>query len=208
MADLLQRLILGAAAGALTLAASEFSHSRHLALKIACAACHTSAAASTKAGDNLLPGAAACSACHDDGRTPRAAPTPQFVAKFNHALHGKLGNVAPLILAAIRKGTYLSSPPPDFERHFGTRNACEACHRSLHESHTISKANFPAMADCLVCHNKIDPPDSCAQCHLPGPELRPASHTVEFTEAHSTRRIDKTGCAVCHGRDFTCQGCH
>jgi predicted CXXCH cytochrome family protein len=201
-------LILTAAVGAMSLAAADFSHPRHLALQIPCTTCHAAATSSTKAADNLLPSAAVCAKCHDDKRTPRANPSPQLVAKFNHSLHAKLGNVAPTILAAIRKGTYLSPPHPNLAGQLATRNACEACHRALRESETVSKANFPAMADCLVCHNRIDPPDSCVQCHLPGPELKPASHTVEFIEAHSTRKIDKTGCAVCHGRDFTCQGCH
>jgi hypothetical protein len=152
-----------------------------------------------------------CAECHTDRRAPRSTPTPLFVSKFNHALHLKLGNIAPVIAAAVdNKKVYLSdSPPPGLRAQLSAaKNACEACHRGLERSDAITKGAFPAMADCLVCHNKIDPPYSCEQCHTAGPQLKPASHTPEFFESHSTAKLPKTGCAVCHGRNFTCQGCH
>jgi hypothetical protein len=189
--------------------AAGFSHKQHLALKIACPTCHTAAVASTKASDNLLPNAAVCRECHSDNRQPRSTPTPQFVAKFNHSLHLKMGNVAPAIAAAIDKGTYMSNPG-DERAHLNSGNPCEACHRGLEDSDRITAANFPRMADCLVCHNKIDVPFSCAECHSESQLLRPASHTPNFLDTHSSGKLkmDKSTCAVCHGRRFTCQGCH
>ena len=40
--------------------AAPFSHKLHLGLELQCATCHTAAAASTKASDNLLPAKAVC----------------------------------------------------------------------------------------------------------------------------------------------------
>jgi hypothetical protein len=197
------------AAVCLCASAAEFSHRRHLALRLACAKCHAAAATSTKAADNLLPKPAVCAECHDDGRIPRAAPSATFVSKFNHALHLKMGNLAPVIASAIDHGTYLSKPGA-LRQQLGSTNPCEACHRGLQQSDQVSMANFPRMADCLVCHNQIDPPFSCEKCHSTGPHLQPASHTANFIDTHSSGKlnIDKSTCAVCHGRSFTCQGCH
>jgi hypothetical protein len=66
------------------------------------------------------------------------------------------------------------------------------------------------MADCLVCHSQIDPPFSCEFCHAPGDHLKPVSHTPDFIDTHTSGKLklDKSSCAVCHGRTFTCQGCH
>jgi hypothetical protein len=198
-----------AAVAAVSASAAEFSHKLHLAMELACEKCHTAARGSTKASDNLLPSPAVCRECHQEGQPVRSAPAPQFVAKFNHALHLKMGNVAPVIAAAIDKGTYLSAPGTA-RAQLNTRNPCEACHRGLRESDGVAKANFPAMADCLVCHNQIDVPFSCTQCHLETQPLRPSTHTADFLDVHSSGRmkLDKTTCAVCHGRRFTCQGCH
>lgn len=209
MAHLLQGLIATAALLACTASAADFSHRVHLAAGLACTQCHTAATTSTKASDNLLPAPAVCKQCHDDGRTPRAIPTPQVVTKFNHALHFKMGNVAPVIAAAIDKGMFLSKLG-DERAKLQTTNPCEACHRGLHESDHVTQANFPRMADCLVCHNQIDVPFSCVKCHNEGAALKPATHTPNFIDTHSSGKLnlDKPSCAVCHGRRFTCQGCH
>jgi hypothetical protein len=209
LADSLQRLILLAAALAPLAPAAGFSHKQHLAMQLACTKCHTAASTSTRASDNLLPSSNVCRECHADGREVRATPAAVPVAKFNHALHLKMGNLAPVIAAAIDKGSYLSSPG-GLRAHLNTKSPCEACHRGLEQSDKVGAANFPAMADCLVCHNKIDPPFSCEKCHVEGPQLRPASHTPDFIDTHSSGKLhlDKPACAVCHGRRFTCQGCH
>jgi len=136
-------------------------------------------------------------------------PGKPALKAFSHKTHLKLGNIAPVIANAIDRGAYLS-PPGDLRRFLNTSNPCEACHRGLAESNRISQTNLPQMADCLVCHNKIDPPDSCAFCHNPGPQLRPANHTRDFLDTHTSKNsgLDKQTCAVCHGRKFTCLGCH
>ena len=66
------------------------------------------------------------------------------------------------------------------------------------------------VADCLVCHNKIDPPFSCEKCHNNVPALVPANHSPDFLDKHNRLKdaLDKSDCASCHGRRFTCLGCH
>jgi predicted CXXCH cytochrome family protein len=201
--------MLALAAGALASAAADFSHRVHLEMEMTCGQCHTAARASTKATDNLLPSSAVCRECHDDGRTVRTKPTGAFVTRFNHSRHVGL-SVATAIAAAVDKGTYLSAPAAGLRARLTTKNACEACHRGLRESDAVAKVNFPAMADCLVCHNQIDVPFSCTQCHDASQPLRPVTHTADFIDLHSSgkAKLDKPSCAVCHGRSFTCQGCH
>jgi hypothetical protein len=174
--------------------------------------CHASAPSSAKAADNNLPRPGICASCHAESGKARPlafeikAPRRTLVTKFNHQLHAKLGNVAPVIARAIDNKTYLS-PPGDLRSYLNTSNACAACHRGLERSDEVSAAAFPRMADCLVCHTKIDPPFSCAKCHDEGPHLRPASHTADFLDRHTARGFlqEKVSCAVCHGRQFTCR---
>ena len=187
--------------------AAPFSHKLHLGLKLECATCHTAAAASTKASDNLLPDKEGLPACHQDAQIP--APPRTRVASFNHALHLKMGNVAPIIAAAIDKKTYLQ-PPGDIRRHLNTDNPCQACHRGLEESEQVTAAAMPQMADCIVCHTEIDNPFSCEKCHAKDAQLKPASHVDSFMSDHTSGKLnlDKASCAVCHGRNFRCLGCH
>jgi hypothetical protein len=185
-----------------------FSHRLHLQLKLECVACHQAAPTSTRLEDNLLPAREVCLPCHKEAST--GAPPVTRLARFNHQLHLKMGNLAPAIAAAIDHKTYLSVPPPDLRRHLDTKNACEACHRGMEESERAGAADMPRMADCLVCHNRIDNPFSCEFCHNQTAGLKPADHTPEFLDSHTTGKLklDKTTCAVCHGRRFTCLGCH
>jgi hypothetical protein len=195
------------AAAALHAQQPPFSHKLHLQLKKQCTDCHAAVTASTSVTDNLLPSAAVCKPCHDS-RTIRA-PRPTPLTHFSHAQHLKLGNVAPAIAAAIDKKTYLSDPG-GIRAHLNSSNACLACHRGIDTSDHVSDANMPNMADCLVCHNQIDPPFSCAQCHDPKwTGLQPANHhATDFHDKHSTKEVVKQGCSLCHGRTFTCMGCH
>jgi predicted CXXCH cytochrome family protein len=187
--------------------AAPFSHRLHLGLKLECATCHPAAGTSTRPEDNLLPTAQACVGCHKDAVIGVAPPTR--VTHFSHAQHLKMGNVAPLIAAAIDKKTYLQ-PPKDIRAHLNSGNACQACHRGMEESDQVNSANMPQMADCLVCHNQIDAPFSCEKCHAKDAPLKPASHVPGFLNDHTSGKLnlDKTTCTVCHGREFRCLGCH
>lgn len=195
------------AAGAPAQQDKPFSHRVHLRLNLQCAACHAAAARSTRVEDNNLPERAVCLGCHKQAAV--GPPRPTLLAHFHHAVHLRLGNIAPVIAAAIDKKTYLS-PADGIRAQLNTNNACEACHRGLHESDAVSHANMPQMADCLVCHNRIEPPYSCEKCHAPDAKLKPATHTPDFLDTHTRpgAAIDKASCAVCHGRRFKCLGCH
>jgi hypothetical protein len=189
-------------------AAAPFSHRVHLQLKLECATCHSEAATSTKPSDNLLPSRDLCQSCHKNPEIPPPATTR--LVHFSHAQHLKMGNISALIANAIDRGTYLQ-PAGDIRRNLSSNNLCFGCHRGIAESDRVSKANLPQMADCLVCHTKIEPPFSCAECHAKTEDLRAASHQAkDFADSHSNHQLmpDKSSCAVCHGKGFTCMGCH
>lgn len=146
---------------------------------------------------------------------PSRSPTATLVTRFSHTQHSKLGNVAPVLAAAISGKTYHASvngepPAAGLGGQLKSANACAACHRGLEESEAVTKAAFPAMPDCLVCHPKIDNPFSCEMCHAAGAHLKPASHTRHYIDFHSTGKanLNKQSCVICHGKKFTCLGCH
>jgi len=130
--------------------------------------------------------------------------------EFSHAKHLKLGNIAPVIAQAIDKGTYLGRNGTAIRPFLNSTNPCAACHRALENSDQVTSANMPAMADCLVCHNTISPPDTCEFCHPKDAHLQPANHVPGFLDTHTNKKsgLDLLTCAVCHGRKFTCLGCH
>lgn len=121
-----------------------------------------------------------------------------------------MGNPGPVIAAAVDNGSYLSPVAPGFREQLKTSNACLACHSGIDQSDSLDHSFLPPMASCLVCHAKIDPPFSCVQCHEETAALKPASHTPDYLDRHSSGKanLDKPSCAVCHGRKFTCLGCH
>jgi len=176
-------------------------------MKLACVDCHATAAKSARLEDNNLPRREACLKCHSDAVIKNPART--LLSRFDHAKHLKLGNLAPVIAKAIDTKAYLSSAG-NIRKYLNTQNACAACHRGLEESGAVSQANFPQMADCLVCHSTVDPPFSCEFCHSKDTKLKPGNHSPDFIDTHTRAKsgLDKTTCAVCHGRRFTCLGCH
>lgn len=189
-----------------------FSHKYHLTQVPSCETCHTAATTSTQAEDSLIPHESTCVTCHDEVRISPARPTG--VQKFNHAKHVAMGSVAPLLASAIQNKTYLGTHPATAAQLEAGKDACTGCHHGIAESEDVpvgkaTKAHFPAMADCLVCHNKINPPDSCAKCHVaPAAGFKPVTHDAAFSDNHATKDVAKTECATCHGRKFTCKGCH
>lgn len=195
----------------------EFPHSKHLEQGLDCQTCHSQAATSGSAEDHLLPDAQLCAACHNGqfaptiDTAPLAARLPATrIYRFDHGFHLDLGEIAPLIAAAIDSGDY-HGKPGDARRFLDGGNNCTACHRGLEESLAVKpEAHMPRMGDCIVCHTRIDNPFTCKECHLEGINLRPADHTRHFIDTHSTGEVelDKLSCLPCHGRDFPCMGCH
>jgi hypothetical protein len=201
-------LFLWAMGAGAVFAAAPFSHRVHLKMQLQCVTCHAAAPSSTRLEDNLLPDRKVCLDCHKEAEVPSQPPATRL-AGFNHSLHLQMGNVGPVLAAAIDAKRYLS-PSGDLRRHLNGSNACEACHRGLAESDRVSHSDLPKMADCLVCHNQIEVPYSCEKCHAKGAELKPGNHSPAFLDTHTSGKLglDKTTCAVCHGRKFTCLGCH
>jgi predicted CXXCH cytochrome family protein len=193
------------------LTAAPFPHRLHLGMGIECLTCHPNAATSTKATDNLLPSRQVCLDCHEQVEIP--SPPTTNLTKFSHAWHLRMGNVAPIIAAAIDHKTYFQAPGTDLpwvRSHLNSRNPCQACHRGMEESDQVTRANLPQMSDCLVCHTKIEAPFSCWDCHSQEANLKPPSHVEHFMDTHSSGKVqlDKSTCAICHGRTFRCMGCH
>src|SRR5208282_2999055 len=126
------------------LSGQQFSHKVHLQLGPQCADCHVNVAQGTSPAENLLPPVSACKPCHEsrDIRPPHATT----VTHFSHTQHLKLGNIAPVIAAAIDKKTYLSDPD-DIRAHLNSTNPCLACHRGIDTSDHATTANMPQMAD-------------------------------------------------------------
>jgi hypothetical protein len=187
-----------------------FSHKYHLTQVTACENCHTQAEKSSSAADNLLPDKSACVTCHDE--VDIMEPRRIGVETFNHAVHVKAGNPAPAIAAAIAARQYLGAEPPS-PAQLETKVTCAGCHHGIPESEVVPrdrvvKAHFPQMADCLVCHTEIKPPESCRKCHGVAQTLKPTSHVAGYGDAHAEKTVPKTGCAVCHGRKITCGECH
>jgi hypothetical protein len=156
---------------------------------------------------DALRSGARCLDCHAAMATSTTAarPGPRGV-RFNHKLHLGFDNVAPLIAGAVRSKKYLG-PPPSLDG----KEVCQACHRGLEQAIEATPANFPHMADCLVCHSKIDNPFSCEKCHsVRAVQLKPAFHTSDYVDTHSSGKLklDKPSCVICHGVNFTCLGCH
>lgn len=185
-----------------------FSHRQHLAVKLQCVTCHSTVTSSARAEDNNLPPATVCTSCHTDGRSGKTSPAKRQVDHFNHRLHTKFGNIAPMLRAAIAGNKYLDVRKPG---HLDTTNNCAGCHHGIEQSDDVRTASvFPYMADCLVCHTKIDPPFSCEKCHNNVAALKPANHSPDFIDKHNRMKgaLDKSNCASCHGKQFTCLGCH
>ena len=172
----------------------QVSHKEALEKKLECLTCHAQQKDSTSLSDKHR---------------------GKVLKDFNHALHLRFGNLAPVIAGAIDRKQYLGSPNKidilKLRADLITDNACGACHRGIAQAEgPLAKANFPHMEDCLVCHNKVDAPFSCTKCHADNMNLRPANHAPDFLDRHTTGKLnlDKTTCASCHGRRFTCLGCH
>lgn len=199
-------LLAGAATAQTT---KPFSHELHLKLpaKLACVTCHASVQTSTRLEDNNLPPVAICLGCHKEASV--GEPRKTILARFDHQKHLALGNVAPVIAAAIDAKTYFL-PAAGLREKLNTANACGACHRGMEESTAPARSDLPVMSDCLVCHNKIDPPFSCEFCHAKGAPIKPATHVSDLLDRHTRKdfKFDKESCDICHGRKFQCLGCH
>lgn len=125
--------------------------------------------------------------------------------KFSHEFHIKLGDLGPVLKAARKNGSHLRPGAAE------PGSGCQACHSGIEKDKPTT--GLELMANCLVCHTRTDPPFSCPLCHTQeAAALKPKSHTNDFLDKHTAglekMNLVKSECAVCHGRKFTCLGCH
>lgn len=176
----------------------KFSHKLHVAeQELECSMCHASAAESVTGSDNLLPSMDVCADCHDveadDGCvTCHSRPDEP--------------------MAAPRVENY--SPKFSHQKHLGAGLECATCHANVNGKETVLPYQFTDMKTCMNCHSSRGVSNECATCHLPGEELKPKSHTVNFLHTHGDMARTSAGskatvqqCATCHQQNF-CQECH
>jgi len=107
-------------------------------MRLQCVRCHPGVPKSTgphAAGEATF-SSDACLDCHGKAiLNLRPGPKPP-IAHFSHALHLSLDG-----------------------------QTCATCHHGMLESEKVTDALFPKMAECLGCHNQVNPPESCYRCH-------------------------------------------
>ena len=137
-----------------------FDHAVHARLGATCESCHSTAAGSTAAGDNLIPGEAACRSCH---KIDRAQPTKavangqgQGSARCDACHVDATGNGwMPLDAFSQPPRVALTRPNLKFNhRLHATRGiGCELCHGNAAAEAMVTRADLPMMSSCLGCHN-------------------------------------------------------
>jgi hypothetical protein len=168
----------------------KFSHKMHIEdFGAECADCHA-VDESQSAVDNLMPNHDNCYACHDEDETecgfchtneddPFGVPhVTTYIAKFPHATHA------------------------------AQDVACDECHTDVAKSENASTEHLPLMADCQVCHSDLDAANYCQQCHDSGEQLTPATHRLDWNQAHGlVTHLEENSCASCH-TEQSCLDCH
>ena len=191
-----------------------FSHQLHIIDNdMECTDCHTRVTESLSAYDDNRPDEDVCFSCHEDTLFSNAGPlrlfeNPTRIVIFNHNVHVNLDSIGIVLKMAVSSGKYLGIPP-DLPAEFDSENACSSCHRGMNKADFSTEDNLPVMSDCLVCHSEVDPPFSCKTCHSSDVRLTPLSHTETWIDDHTEMKHEKpNSCEPCHGRSFTCRGCH
>jgi Cytochrome c7 and related cytochrome c len=194
-----------------------FSHAKHLARGVACAACHPTAATSQSAVDNLIPTEIECRGCHAiDRAVPAKVATPVAACT---GCHPGWRPDRPV------ERVYLTPPPLKFAHAAHAQAACESCHTGLRELDLATTRQLPTMTSCLRCHTSGTDERHCADCHLarlggliqtqfehgqlvPGRDGLGDQHGPGFAQDHKreARQIGAT-CTACHDRS-ECVACH
>jgi hypothetical protein len=173
----------------------KFSHQFHVTESgIACIDCHSEAAQSTKASDNLLAKMDACKNCHEqqeksnctychisaDTSSYSASPNPVRELRFSHQQHVDSQKVA-----------------------------CETCHNVIDKADASVGELVPAMTTCTTCHNDVKATAACENCHTNLADLRPREHNrSDFVREH--KQLARSGdakCGSCHTQE-SCFDCH
>ena len=148
----------------------KFSHSFHIKdAGMACEDCHSGAATSTTASDNLRSTHDNCTTCHEeqiggecgychkDPENIVAAPLPPRDIIFAHAQHVAMKGVA-----------------------------CTTCHSGLDGVEYAGPENMPTMTTCTTCHNAAKATNACEACHVSFTDLVPTDHLASnFRRRHA-----------------------
>ena len=172
-----------------------FNHAYHVKeAGVACADCHTAAAASTSASDNLFAQHPACQSCHEeqlstncsychlgpDSTKYTATPNPRRELRFSHKSHVADQKVA-----------------------------CETCHGEVDDAAPVPGKSVPSMAVCSTCHNDVKATNACETCHTNLAALRPRDHNAtDYAHEHKFEaRLSDAKCGACHTQE-SCSDCH
>ena len=199
-----------------------FTHAAHLARDLTCADCHSTAASSRSAVDNLLPGEAACTPCHAiDRKQPEKDAAGGPPARCDACHLGYVQGTPPARVV-------IPTPNLKFDHaaHVTRGMACTDCHGDLaaEEVGLATRDQLPRMRLCLECHDGETAADACATCHLtevgvlrtvlPEGPLAPSgvvfgdAHGGDFLERHGAAASkDEDYCGACHRKSF-CSDCH
>jgi hypothetical protein len=149
-----------------------FDHALHARLGATCEGCHTRAATSTLAADDLIPGEAACRGCHqiDRANPTKAVPAGRGPARCDacHASGGGAGWMPGAAGAAEPPRVAMPRPNLKFNHrlHVSRGLGCAVCHAGAAGQGLVTRADLPMMASCLGCHDGKQATARCAACHL------------------------------------------
>jgi len=173
----------------------KFSHEFHVKeAGAACVDCHSGAATSGKASDNLLAKMETCKSCHEEQLTKQCT--------YCHV--------------GADSTTYTPTPNPIRELNFShkahvdsQKTACETCHTVLDKAGARTGELVPAMTTCTTCHNDVKASNACEKCHTNLAALRPAEHNrTNFVREHKfSARLGDAACGACHTQE-SCVDCH
>jgi len=159
-----------------------FDHAQHARLGATCEGCHTAAARSTAAADELIPGEAACRGCHkiDRADPTKAVPAGQGAARCD-ACHIDSNGNGWLPALTMDGGVALQPPRVDLARpnlkfnhrlHASRGIGCALCHTAAAGQGMVTRDDLPMMASCLGCHDGKQSTARCGACHLTEPDGR------------------------------------
>ncbi|NOX87949.1 MAG: hypothetical protein GXO77_02910 [Calditrichaeota bacterium] len=175
----------------------KFSHKLHVVeQEVECQACHGSAEKSETGKDDLLPSMETCADCHDVEDEENCSKCHTDVENIQ---------LRPRIESYNQKFSH--------KLHLGKGLDCKSCHQSVTQESVPLSQVLPTMVQCMDCHKQKAVSTECSACHLPGEQLKPASHTLDFSRAHSilarigTDIKGQKNCTTCHNVNF-CQDCH
>jgi hypothetical protein len=170
-----------------------FPHVIHKKQGVECLDCHPAADSTAKAN---MPQHEICVQCHE----------------FDPQVQD-----SKCLICHLKKDYALKSPVPviyqqiafSHQEHARKDISCEKCHPQIPASFEITGTPYPAMEDCVRCHQAQKTPLSCQSCHSGwDKENPPAWHKGNFKKLHGpVSRNKESRCNVCHAKE-SCVQCH